>query len=286
MNCQEFAVQVGALADDRLTDAAVRKSALAHAMACLRCAALLTDERVLTSGLRVLALSTAHAEAPSRLKQALRAAFDQRHAAPAPVAATALQFKPQSSRLASWLAAWLGWPALMPQRWALAAAALLVLFGATLALWLRDAASTQMPNTVATASPTPVATPVQQSTELTAAPSNLPTNLNANNHAPHTNRPRPRRSAAAAAAAAAAVAAAPLAQQLAASTEFIPLTYTADPQAMRNGLLVHVEVPRASLLALGLPLNAERTSEKVKAEVMMGENGVAYAIRLVNETRP
>ena len=65
MNCLEFVQLAGELADDRLTDATVRKSALAHALSCACCAALLADERLLSEGLRAWADDTARTEAPA-----------------------------------------------------------------------------------------------------------------------------------------------------------------------------------------------------------------------------
>ena len=44
---------------------------------------------------------------------------------------------------------------------------------------------------------------------------------------------------------------------------------------------MRLEVPRARLIAMGLPLRVEADREMINAEVMMGDNGVAYAIRFV-----
>jgi len=64
-------------------------------------------------------------------------------------------------------------------------------------------------------------------------------------------------------------------------TDFIPLTAIADATAMHSGTIVRVEMPRASLIAMGLPLNAERAHETVKADIVVGDDGLARAIRLV-----
>jgi hypothetical protein len=61
----------------------------------------------------------------------------------------------------------------------------------------------------------------------------------------------------------------------------VPLTFAGETKALENGFIVRVEVPRSTLIAMGLPLNVERHEEAVKADVMMGDNGVAYAIRVV-----
>jgi hypothetical protein len=44
---------------------------------------------------------------------------------------------------------------------------------------------------------------------------------------------------------------------------------------------VRVEVPRATLLSLGLPLNLERGDSHVKADLLVGDDGMTRAIRLV-----
>jgi hypothetical protein len=46
--------------------------------------------------------------------------------------------------------------------------------------------------------------------------------------------------------------------------------------------VVRIEVPRSTLMMWGVPVNAERAAERVQAEVFIGEDGVARAIRLLN----
>ncbi|HEY9404600.1 MAG TPA: hypothetical protein VIQ24_18220, partial [Pyrinomonadaceae bacterium] len=65
-------------------------------------------------------------------------------------------------------------------------------------------------------------------------------------------------------------------------TEFIPLVAGAPAAApLESGQLVRVQLPRAALASLGLPLNAERGNETVKADVLLGSDGLAHAIRFV-----
>jgi len=47
--------------------------------------------------------------------------------------------------------------------------------------------------------------------------------------------------------------------------------------------LVRVELPRSSMIALGFTVSAERAAEPVEADVMLGLDGVARAVRFVNE---
>ncbi|HKP11776.1 MAG TPA: hypothetical protein VJZ91_06680, partial [Blastocatellia bacterium] len=45
--------------------------------------------------------------------------------------------------------------------------------------------------------------------------------------------------------------------------------------------LVRVELPRSALVSFGLPMNVERADERIKADVLVGNDGVARAIRFV-----
>jgi hypothetical protein len=40
-------------------------------------------------------------------------------------------------------------------------------------------------------------------------------------------------------------------------------------------------LPRSALASLGLPMNVERANERVKADVLLGHDGLARAIRFV-----
>jgi hypothetical protein len=46
--------------------------------------------------------------------------------------------------------------------------------------------------------------------------------------------------------------------------------------------LVRVKLPRSALVSFGLPVNGERVSERVDADVLLGEDGSPRAIRLVS----
>jgi len=63
--------------------------------------------------------------------------------------------------------------------------------------------------------------------------------------------------------------------------EYVPLTYLAKTTAIDTGMIVRVRLSRSALVSLGLPVNLENTSDSVSAEVVMGDDGVARAIRLV-----
>ncbi len=48
-----------------------------------------------------------------------------------------------------------------------------------------------------------------------------------------------------------------------------------------GGQLVRVRMPRSNLIPLGIPLDQERASETIKADVLLSNDGLARAIRLV-----
>jgi hypothetical protein len=63
-------------------------------------------------------------------------------------------------------------------------------------------------------------------------------------------------------------------------TDFIALSYSS---AAESGQILNVKVPRSMMVALGVTSNVENISELVNAEVVMGDDGLARAIRFVQE---
>ncbi len=66
------------------------------------------------------------------------------------------------------------------------------------------------------------------------------------------------------------------------ATDFYPFGYGAVPTFQEGGQLVRVELPRAAVARFGLPVNMERSGERVKADVLVGADGLAQAIRFVH----
>jgi hypothetical protein len=271
MNCQTFEPVVNDLARGLMIEAAVRESALAHAEDCARCKARLSDEQALHSSLRAFAANVEMLEAPAHVETALRAAFRQcqaQQASPVPT----LKAPARAERWTVWATA--------------AAAAVLTVF-AIQAFRLRQppAPLHRAGNTAGLSSMTEVAfTPAGTNTTpaLVKVESAAPARevrrssavsrrtLSGNNTLASLN---PIRSTSATQ-----VSSSPDSEIV---TDFMPLTYGAALSPNEGGQLVRVELPRSALASFGLPMNADVTGGRVKADVLLGHDGLARAIRFV-----
>jgi len=81
----------------------------------------------------------------------------------------------------------------------------------------------------------------------------------------------------------AAVEAVPAFDSLYGDEDFIPLPNTAEIAPNEDVNLVRVEVPRSAMIELGFAVSAERASETVEAEVVLGADGLARAVRFLDE---
>jgi hypothetical protein len=73
----------------------------------------------------------------------------------------------------------------------------------------------------------------------------------------------------------------PLMQNVEFASEFYPLVADGGSTPLDGGQIVRMEVPRASLAAMGLLPSDSRASESVTADVLVGHDGTARAIRFV-----
>lgn len=69
----------------------------------------------------------------------------------------------------------------------------------------------------------------------------------------------------------------------AAPEKFYPVSYTGDPmETAVGGQVIRVEMKRSSLFALGVDLPLENDDAVVKADLLVGRDGVTRAVRLVD----
>lgn len=281
MNCQEFESRVDTLARGALADARLLADASAHEEACAACAAALADERALSTGLRALATGMKGAEAPARVEAALLAAFRARAAGEGVEASGRADSNvvplPAPASLRRW-------------SWARTVAVASLAAAASLALFVLVRPETKLKQS-AMIEPPPGA--VQEQKPPTIAQARQPSVEELTPQAPETpdvNDDRPARpgfmqrtratnaslNSGGSRASGARPAADARPQEIA--TEFIPLGGYAQAE---EGHLVRVELPRSALASFGLPVSAESAGGRVKADVLLGEDGTARAIRFI-----
>lgn len=267
MNCQEFDQIVVELAADKLSSARTRIVALTHVSTCEACNNRLMAEKVLENGLAAVAESDKGQQASAKLKQSLRAAFEaQQEKIAAETIATNVIRLPihKSSVRPRWA-------------WSLAAAAVIV-FAVSVFVWRNQPTSENLP-LIASSSPTPTVTPTPSNQSIEPITPQADTGLkldgartlsenSSRKRSPRTNRQRTIQ-----------------AQENELAANYIPLNYSPGTALSDESLVVRVEVPRTSLIAMGLPLSlhADLGSEMVKADLRVGLDGIPLAIRLVRQ---
>lgn len=225
------------------------------------------DNHPLNDALRALAETDAQHEAAPRVEALLLTAFRQQHAEEK----VSIASPPAPSSVRS-----LVWSSLFARgSYALAAAALLFIGFAWWNWRAAEIVPKQKPE-VAISSPTPApmneAAPIeiveQQRIQFVAQRKPLTRRV--------TTKP-------------AVPIAAPIAGPIAAveeeiATEFFPLVN--ENALPERGQLRRVSVPRSTLINFGLPVNAERLEIPINADLLVGEDGGARAIRFVQDRFP
>ncbi|MEW6209725.1 MAG: hypothetical protein AB1631_15255 [Acidobacteriota bacterium] len=245
MECKDFESLIIDLARDRLVEAAKRDLAVAHARECRVCAARLTDERALARGLAALAASDAHHEAPRRVEEALLAAFRNRAVA-------------SPSRRVRWI------------RIAAAAAAAIIIIAAL--VWSQQPEATDH-QAVPSKDESP---PIQN--ERDQKLKELEPVIGTNEHAP---KPQPKRRGSQLTKASLANSDRAASTENEVAMDFLPLVEYDNLINFESGEIRRVMLSRSALVSLGLPVNMDRANEPVKADVLVGHDGLARAIRFV-----
>jgi hypothetical protein len=291
MNCKNFEAVISDLAREQMLEAHAREDALSHVEECEDCATMLEDERALTRGLRSLAASMEQSEAPAALEASLVAKFRERKAAAEQASPVVVQMPQRASNWKRWY----------PH--AVAAAVLLMFaIGGASMLRMRDADQATSRTEVAAASnsnkeagrTTTAGSDASKDVQSVSDGGNSEitptngddTNTEGNrklskdevaaimNYGP-ARRPIQRvpksdvdRSVKA-----------PVSGEIA--TDFMPVSYGDNLNEIDNGRIVRVEMPRSALAQFGIPVNMERANERIKADVLIGDDGMARAIRFV-----
>ena len=255
MNCQGFEGLVNDVAREQIMDAALQHGALRHIGKCAACKARLNDERALTEQLRDLVLTTKSISASETVEARLLAAFDAQSLV-----------RTQPIRLASETRYWV----------ATIAAVLLIVCGLFVTrFWrLRPSQSASIMNVGETP-----ATVRQERSEAVRPQS--PSEEKTQNRLASAGTTRSIRNRKERMVLPAASFRSPKLLNTEITTDFFPVTYGGAANLDAGGQIVRVELPRTTMASFGLPVNMERADEKIKADVLLGVDGLAHAIRFV-----
>ena len=260
MNCQEFEIVVRDLARAQASDRITSELQLPldHAASCSACELKFEDERELSRKLAAVAL--VESEPSSHIEPALLQAYRQ---TTRKVVATAV---PVFRRSVYWFAA--------------AAAALLMVFALGI---LRSRLNTPKPGLPIAAvahnedATTSAAVVIPPSTLIRAEPVNGAPRWKGHRINQRHSKRVPAR----------------VGQQIAASapiepqpepeiaTQFIALSAVGPLNLQDGGQIVRVELSRLAMASFGLPVNMDRSGERVKADVLLSADGFARAIRFI-----
>lgn len=256
MNCQSFGNVVVDLARSLPLETGVRDEALAHRSSCDSCARWLEEEKMLTVGLQALATEMKAATAPDLEQNLISALREQR-------------FVPQTSQMNRW-------PYLA------VAAAVLIAVGLTIVV-LRMKQPTPVEPQVRSAPPVQSETPNVAPSPAKRAQAVQPVKVKSALIAVVNRRPKKRQVSEELRPTFVSVVVGSITDPEApeVASTFMPLGYTNTASIQEGAQVVRVEMPRYAMARFGLPVNMERYDERVKADVWLGADGLARAIRFV-----
>lgn len=246
MKCREFAEIVIDLARDQEMDSAARAHAFSHAELCIQCAARLAEERAWMANVHVVKTELMQRQAPPRVEaELLMALRSQRHH----------QTKSLPIRMQ-----WLSW------HLAMVATAMLLIALAGFA-WMsfhrqpqpQQALMATAPPTFPPSAPAPESVPEKELVATASKPVRLMTTRvlpRRSNHLPAIKPSEP-------------------------SLPFYSLVEEGQMAPLESGRIVRIEVPASSLVKLGVPLTEKTLSQPVQADLLLGQDGLARAIRFV-----
>jgi hypothetical protein len=253
MNCQRFEDLIVDMVREHGLEDSIRFQVLAHADSCPACSARLASQQALSAAIKLAAAEGG--EAPAHIEEALLSAYRLRQAGrPRLVAA------PRALRN------------FHVSYWGVAAAMLVALLGVATYRVLHNSRPVQVagsssgqstlePSQPAKIELVPAATVTRETPMLVAAKTNAA--------AKKAEPPMP--------------AAKARPEEVEVATDFFPLTSGNELNMMESGQLVRVLLPRNAMASYGLPVNQERIDKPVTAQVLIGQDGVARAIRFLSE---
>jgi hypothetical protein len=252
MSCQNFEAIIIGMARAQLLEVGARREALAHLAQCDACADKFAEQQALTAVVRATARSLAAAEASAAVEHRLRAAFrGQAASGAAPTFGNGpIQRWQWSGRLA----------------FAAAAVLLVTVFTGWLWQWSRGDQNPALATTPrGTASPIP-ASPDKLPERLAPTSPPVPEGKPQVAIKPRKGRPAVRQG---------------LTNEEEVAASFIALAGEGELVPLESGQVLRVELSASTLISMGLPILAEDVSKPVLADLLLGQDGMARAIRFV-----
>ncbi len=275
MKCESFSNIVHELSTGRSLDGRLEREARSHSSECDECATLLAAQQRLTALLGHVAAADVDLDAPDRIEATVLGAFRLAHGT-----ANVVPLRPASAAPASSARR-------LSSRWIAAAAAIVIGVAATLFTWqamrsgpivvpVSDVVPVaSKPGGMSTTTPPPVAPPrnpkVDDGVYGGSAPARgIPQGpaIPVSNTAGGRRTTRPAQPL-------------PTSEPTELVTDFYSLVPASGFAPTEGGQLVRLQVPRASLASLGVPLPYGNPDGSVTADLVMGYDGVAHAIRFV-----
>jgi hypothetical protein len=254
MKCHEFEPIIISLARGQSVEAAACETALAHLDRCARCASAFEEQRALTVGIRVATESLANQGASPRVEEALRRAFREQVGRSAP---RRIDLQPPKNWLWSRLA--IG-----------AAAAILLLAFLAGTDWLKSAPEKQKREATSLTATPPISAHREEREKQALAEGRRDQNQkivgNSAGSRRLSNRQGVRRI---------------VEKTNEVATRFYPLVEEDEMAPLESGVIVRVEAPASTLISFGLPITAENINRPIQADLLLGQDGLARAIRFL-----
>jgi hypothetical protein len=257
MNCQTFETVVSELARDQMLEASAREQAILHTRDCEKCLSRLSEQLNLTAQLRQLSADMRTVQMPQIAEERLLAEF-------------------RSINTRRFDSARLRWG----YAYATAAAVLLIVLGVVAIRSNKPTPSTPEHNDLAVVQPK-TNTVEPQKASVPRETQKVTPSTGTKPAVRRKTKPVRSRDVKPLEAIAQTIPEAGGGSNTEIATQFIPVGYSSPAMLQDGGQVVRVELPRYAMARFGLPVNMDRYDEKVKADVLMGVDGLARAIRFV-----
>jgi len=253
MKCQEFEPIIISLARGQLVETSARETALGHLERCAHCAIAFEEQQALTVGIRVAAESLPRG-ASAQVEVALRRAFREQAGR-----FVTTGINPQTKW--NWLRSW---------RLVGAAAAIILLALLAGVSWLKSTPTNQKREVINHPATPSIADPGQKQESHAQINGRGDQNQRTSSNSSGSRRQGRRHSVRQGDESPNEVA-----------TRFYPLVEEDQMSPLESGRVVRVEIPVSTFIALGLPITAESINQPVQADLLLGQDGLARAIRFL-----